>query len=79
MFSSYDIWVMRRTDSEGTDYVRSTASIEGVGVVDVAYYEGCSNSWHIASTGQAVNIGTDGIWRLFGDPTAEPWTPYFIG
>lgn len=76
---SYDVWVMHRTDSEGTQYLRSTADVEGIGIVDIAYYEGYSNSWYVASTGQAIGLDTDGTWHPFGDPDAEPWTPYFFG
>lgn len=76
---SYDIWVMHRTDSEGTPYLRSTANVEGIGIVDIAYYEDFSDSWYIASTGEAISLDTDGVWRPFGDPDAEPWTPYFFG
>lgn len=74
-----EIWCMRRQDSEGASYYRSTAEVEGYGVVDIAFYPDYSNCWYIASTGIAINMDADGVWRQFGDVSAEPWTPYFFG
>ncbi len=81
------VWCMSRTDSSGTDYLRSTVEVEGRGVVDVAFYEGLSSyAWYIAGDGTpvmppdtAAGADPDGPWTVWSAWTGEPWQPVVGG
>ncbi len=76
--ASTPIWAMYRVDSDGAPYLRSTVSIAGdTGVVDIAFYEGFSDCWYIAATGEAVAPDAGGYWHRFGADEA-PWTPHAL-
>ena len=76
-----DLWCMPRVDSDGAPYVRSTVEVNGSrpSVQDIAFYEGFSDLWYIASTGADVFLsGSGGTWWPYRDPdTTAPWTPFF--
>lgn len=71
------LWAMPRVDSDGAPYLRSTVEVSGVGVVDIAFYEGFSSAWYIAGTGEAVCPDAEGDWHRFNTGDA-PWTPYAL-
>lgn len=75
--TSATVWAMPRVDSDGASYLRSTVDVAGVGIVDIAFYEGFSNAWYIAGTGEAVCPDAGGSWYRFNTGDA-PWTPYAL-
>lgn len=78
--TSIEVWRMKRTDSEGTDYLRSTADVEGYGVVDIARYTyEYGSTWFVASDGMAIFPREVGTWVPTSDGDTYPWKPYFYG
>lgn len=82
------VWAMRRTDSEGTGYLRSTAEVEGRGVVDVAHYDTEDPVvWYVAADGTPVLCpdplvdarGADGTWTVYTGWNGEPWQHVVAG
>ena len=79
------IWCMKRTDSEGTDYIRTTVEVEGYGVVDIAHYDSLDYyGWYIADSGtpvimQGIPLGNEVIWEVFDHWDGTPWRAYFGG
>lgn len=71
------LWAMHRTDSDGTEYLRSTAEVEGYGVVDIAHYD--YNSffvWYVASDGTPIlpeEAPHPSKWVVFSGWNGEPW------
>ncbi len=62
--TSKEQWCMNRTDSEGTDYLRSTDYVEGYGVVDIAYYDYGGGDWFVADDGQIIIWTSERGWYV---------------
>lgn len=71
------LWGMHRTDSDGTEYLRSTAEVEGYGVVDIAHYDYSSPfAWYVASDGTPIlpeEAPHPSKWVVFSGWNGEPW------
>ena len=71
------LWAMHRTDSDGTEYLRSTAEVEGYGVVDIAHYDYSSFVvWYVASDGTPIlpeEAPHPSKWVVFSGWNGEPW------
>ena len=71
------LWAMHRTDSDGTEYLRSTAEVEGYGVVDIAHYDYSSFfAWYVASNGTPIlpeEAPHPSKWVVFSGWNGEPW------
>lgn len=71
------LWAMHRTDSDGTEYLRSTAEVEGYGVVDIAHYDYSSPfAWYVASDGTPIvpeEAPHPSRWVVFSGWNGEPW------
>ena len=71
------LWAMHRTDSDGTEYLRSTAEVEGYGVVDIAHYDYSSSVvWYVASDGAPIlpeEAPHPSKWVVFSGWNGEPW------
>ena len=69
-------WAMPCHDGSGDLYWRTTGYVYGLGeVVDLAYYEGYSQCWYVATTGRAVYTDWEGSWTVIDDGSVAPWTP----
>lgn len=72
------VYAMKLTDDEGATYYRSTAEVEGYGVVDIARYPSYSDCWYIAYSGIALLPRDNETWYAAWGSEEQPWTPHVL-